>query len=194
MKIETAKQMIKDKLPEKRYQHSLRVAETAEKMAKLYDADIESAVLAGLLHDYCKYDNLGTMYQIVREYDLDSTLLSYGSEILHGPVCAAIMKGEYGIDNEEVLGGIQYHTTGRAHMTKNEKIIFIADYIEPGRTIPGVDEIRDMTYNQGNLDKIIYEISKRTVLYLIQKDIIVYKDTIDCLNYYNFSEEKIKDD
>ena len=62
------------------------------------------------------------MYQNVRKYNLDSDLLSYGSEILHGPVCAVIMKEKYEIEDEEVLLAIQYHTTGRAHMTKTEKL------------------------------------------------------------------------
>ena len=171
MEISKAKELVKEKLPDKRYQHSLRVADTAVKLAEIYDGD-----------------------QIVRQYDLESDLLSYGGEILHGPVCAAIMKHEFGVNDEEVLLAIKYHTTGRQQMTKTEKLVFIADYIEPGRKTPGVEEIRDMAYNQGSLDKTIYEISKRTVLFLIEKDITVYDATIACLNYYNYSDERIKDD
>ena len=92
MKIDKAIELVKDKLPEKRFKHSLRVAETAVKLAEIYDGDKDKANLAGVLHDYCKYDDLSTMYQIVRQHDLDSELLSYGGEILHGPVCAAIMQ------------------------------------------------------------------------------------------------------
>ncbi|MBO1197988.1 bis(5'-nucleosyl)-tetraphosphatase (symmetrical) YqeK [Staphylococcus simiae] len=194
MNIEKAKSLIKEKLPDKRYQHSLRVAETAMKLAEIYDGDVRKAELAGLLHDYCKYDDLGKMYQIVRQYDLGNDLLSYGSEILHGPVAAAVMEHQFNVKDEEVLLAIKYHTTGRQQMTKTEKLIFIADYIEPERTIPGVDDIRDMAYNQGSLDNTIYQISKRTVLFLIQKDITVYNATINCLNYYNYSDERIKDD
>ena len=194
MDINEAKALVKDKLPEKRYNHSLRVAETAVKLAEIYDGDKEKAELASVLHDYCKYDDLSKMYQIVRQCELESDLLSYGNEILHGPVCAAIMEHDYHIKDEEVLLAIKYHTTGRQQMTKTEKLIFIADYIEPGRKTPGVEEIRDMAYNQGSLDKTIYEISKRTVLFLIDKDITVYGATIACLNYYNYSDQRIKDD
>lgn len=194
MKIDKAIELVKDKLPEKRFKHSLRVAETAVKLAEIYDGDKDKANLAGVLHDYYKYDDLSTMYQIVRQHDLDSELLSYGGEILHGPVCAAIMQSEFGIEDEEVLLAIKNHTTGRKEMTKTEKLVFIADYIEPGRKTPGVEEIRDMAYNQGSLDKTIYEISKRTVLFLISKDITVYGTTISCLNYYNYSDQRIKDD
>ncbi|ATH62512.1 bis(5'-nucleosyl)-tetraphosphatase (symmetrical) YqeK [Staphylococcus pasteuri] len=194
MKIENAIELVKEKLPEKRFKHSLRVAETAVKLAEIYDGDKDKAELAGVLHDYCKYDDLSTMYQTVRQYDLESDLLSYGGEILHGPVCSAIMENDFDVKDEEVLLAIKYHTTGRQQMTKTEKLVFIADYIEPGRKTPGVEEIRDMAYNQGSLDKTIYEISKRTVLFLIQKDITVYGATIACLNYYNYSDERIKDD
>ncbi|HLR19755.1 MAG TPA: bis(5'-nucleosyl)-tetraphosphatase (symmetrical) YqeK [Staphylococcus sp.] len=194
MKTDQAIALVKDKLPEKRFEHSLRVAETAVKLAEIYDGDKGKAELAGILHDYCKYDDLGSMYQIVTQHELDPNLLSYGSEILHGPVGAIIMNKEYKVDDEEVLLAIKNHTTGRAQMTKTEKLIFIADYIEPGRQTPGVEEIRDLAYNQGSLDKTIYEISKRTVLYLINKDINVYDATIACLNYYNYSDERVKDD
>ncbi|WNF17057.1 bis(5'-nucleosyl)-tetraphosphatase (symmetrical) YqeK [Staphylococcus warneri] len=194
MKIENAKELVKAKLPEKRYKHSLRVSETAVKLAEIYDGDKDKAELAGVLHDYCKYNDLSTMYQVVRQYELESDLLSYGGEILHGPVCSAIMENDFDVKDEEVLLAIKYHTTGRQQMTKTEKLVFIADYIEPGRKTPGVEEIRDMAYNQGSLDKTIYEISKRTVLFLIQKDITVYGATIACLNYYNYSDERIKDD
>ena len=87
MKIDKAIELVKDKLPEKRFKHSLRVVETAVKLAEIYDGDKDKANLVGVLHDYCKYDDLSTMYQIVRQHDLDSELLSYGGEILHGPVC-----------------------------------------------------------------------------------------------------------
>lgn len=194
MKFDEAVSLVKDKLPEKRFNHSLRVAETAVKLAELYDEDKDKAELAGILHDYSKYDDLGSMYQIVRQNDLDSNLLSYGSEILHGPVCAVIMEQKFAVNDEEVLLAIKNHTTGRAQMTKTEKLVFIADYIEPGRQTPGVEEIRDLAYNQGSLDKTIYEISKRTVLYLITQDITVYDATIACLNYYNYSNERVKDD
>ena len=181
MKIDNAVELVKEKLPEKRFIHSMNVAKTAVKLAEIYDGDAQKAEIAGVLHDYCKYDDLGTMYQIVTQNGLDSDLLSYGSEILHGPVAAVIMNKEYGINDEEVLLAIKNHTTGRAQMTKTEKLVFIADYIEPGRQTPGVEEIRDLAYNQGSLDKTIYEISKRTVLHLISKDINVYDAT--CLLY-----------
>ena len=180
-------ELVEQKLPKKRFKHSLRVAETAVKLAEIYEGDKDKAELAGILHDFCKYDDLSYLYQQVTKYKLDSDLLSYGSEILHGPICAVIMEHQYGVSDEEVLQAIHYHTTGRKNMSKTEKLVFIADYIEPKRETPGVDEIRDLVYNGGGLDRTIYEISKRTVLHLVSKDVSVYQPTIDCLNYYNFN-------
>ena len=78
-------------------------------------------------------------------------------------------------------------------MTKTENLYSLLIILNQGEN-PGVEEIRDMAYNQGSLDKTIYEISKRTVLFLISKDITVYGTTISCLNYYNYSDQRIKDD
>ena len=87
MKIDKAIELVKDKLPEKRFKHSLRVAETAVKLAEIYDGDKDKANLAGVLHDYCKYDDLSTMYQIVRQHDLDSELLLWWRNLTRTSLC-----------------------------------------------------------------------------------------------------------
>ncbi|WP_414055071.1 bis(5'-nucleosyl)-tetraphosphatase (symmetrical) YqeK [Macrococcus equi] len=187
MKQKKAKKLVEEKLPKKRYEHSLRVAETAIKMAQIFEGDEERVEMAGILHDYAKYEDLSVLYQAVTEYKLETDLLSYNSEILHGPVGAAYMKDKHNID-EEIYNAIYYHTTGRAGMGLNEKIIFISDYIEPGRTQPGVEDIRDIVFKEKDLDKAIYEISKRTAIYLINNDKPIYPKTIECLNYYNLQK------
>lgn len=189
MKVKKAVKLVEETLPSKRYSHSMRVAETGKKMAEIFDGDIKKVELAGILHDLCKYEELSSLYQSVTEYELGQDLLSYGKEILHGPVAAARLKDKYDIDDEEVYHAIYYHTTGRAHMYKTEKIIFVADNIEPGRTHDGVDEIREIVFKEKNLDKAIYEISKRTVLNLVNKDRTVHFKTVECLNYYNLHSE-----
>ncbi|KAA1040050.1 bis(5'-nucleosyl)-tetraphosphatase (symmetrical) YqeK [Macrococcus equipercicus] len=188
MKKKRAIKLVEEKLPKKRFEHSMRVAETAVKMADLFNGDAEKVELAGILHDYAKYDDLALMYQLVTKYELDRELLAYNSEILHGPVAAALMKYEHGIEDVEVLQAIFNHTTGRKQMTLTEKIIFVADYIEPGRNQPGVDEMRTMIFDEKKLDKAIYDISKRTVKFLLENDKCIYPRTIECLNYYNLEK------
>ena len=136
-----------------------------------------------------KYDELSDMYQYVTEYELDPNLLSFKSEVLHGPVAAVRMREEFGVDDEEIFQAITNHTSGRAQMMLNEKIIFVADYIEPKRSQPGVDYIRDIVFEKQDLDFAVYEITKANILHLVAKDRPVYMRTVDCLNYYNMVKE-----
>ncbi|CAM4140151.1 bis(5'-nucleosyl)-tetraphosphatase (symmetrical) YqeK [Lacicoccus alkaliphilus] len=189
MKHKAALKLVKDKLPEKRYEHSVRVAETAVKMAGIFEADKDKCYLAGILHDYSKYDDLGTMYQYVTKYNLDPALLAFNSELLHGPVAATIMRFEYGIEDESIYFAISSHTSGRPQMLLIEKIIYVADYIEPDRKQPGVDKIRDLVFEEKNLDLAIYEITRMTLKSLLKKNRPIYNRTIECYNYYNMVKE-----
>lgn len=189
MKHKKAMEIAKEKLPEKRYKHSKRVAETAVAMAKIFEGDEDKCYLAGMLHDYSKYDELSEMYQYVTQYELDPNLLSFKSEVLHGPVAAVKMREDFGVDDEEIYEAIANHTSGRSQMNLNEKILFVADYIEPKRTQPGVDFIRDIVFEEQNLDFAVYEITKSNILHLVSKDRALYQKTVDCLNYYNMVKE-----
>lgn len=82
------------------------------------------------------------MENIVRDENLDERLIGWGSELLHGPVGAYIAQSEFGITDEELLNAIRFHTTGRASMSRLEKIIFVADMIEPNRRFDGVERLR----------------------------------------------------
>ena len=180
-----AKKVVEEKLPKKRFDHSVRVAETAVKMAEIFNADKDKSYLAGVLHDYCKYDNDNDMKQIIKEAAFSEEYLDYGNAILHGPAAAAIMKKEFYINDKEILFAIKNHTSGRAGMGLIEKIIFVADYIEPGRDIPGVEDIRNIIFKEENLDQAVYEISKRNITFLISKNVKIFSETFKCYNYYN---------
>lgn len=116
--------------------------ETAIFLAEKYNENAKSAETAAILHDIAKYADEDWMRQIVIQNGLDHRLIGWGSEILHGPVGAWIAENEFNIINEDILNAIRFHTTGRAGMTKLEKIIYIADMIEPNRKFPGVEELR----------------------------------------------------
>lgn len=189
MKREEALAIIAEKLPKKRYEHSKRVAETALGMAEIFEVDKTECELAGILHDYSKYDDLSEMYQYVNQYQLDPELLSFNGEVLHGPVAAAIMYHSFGVEDEAIFQAISHHTSGRSQMGLIEKIIFVADYIEPERAQPGVDDIRKLIFEDRSLDAAIYEISKANLLHLISKNSTVYHKTVECYNYYNMVKE-----
>ncbi|MEO4052210.1 bis(5'-nucleosyl)-tetraphosphatase (symmetrical) YqeK [Solibacillus sp. CAU 1738] len=173
---------IKTRMPEKRYIHTLGVMETAIQLALRYDEDPKKAEVAAILHDIAKYADEDWMRQIVHENGLDLRLVEWGSEILHGPVGAWIAETEFQINDEDMLNAIRYHTTGRAGMTKLEKIIFIADMIEPNRKFPGVDKLR--TKAESDLNKAMRACIRHSIAHLVETKLAIYPTSIECYNDY----------
>ena len=182
MRLEELKQQVKGQLPSKRYEHTLGVVSTSEKLAMQYQVSLESAQLAALLHDIAKYlsnDCLKEKLESANETDY----LKYSPLVWHAPVGAIIAREEYHIENLDILNAIKYHTTGRPNMTTLEKIIFLADYIEPGRTQPGVDSIRELV--QQDLNMAVAKTLADTVAYLSQKSKAdIHPDTLAAYEYY----------
>ena len=156
------KEIVKSKMSLKRFTHTLGVVEMSEKLAKIYNADIEKCKVAALLHDICKEMDMEYIKNICKnnfmnelsEEDLEN------NEILHGFAGSYYVKTELGINDKEILNAIKYHTVGAKNMTLVEKIVYIADAIEYGRNYPSVVEIREETFK--NLDKgILMEIEHK---------------------------------
>lgn len=181
MKIDEAQQAIKDILPEKRYIHSVGVSETAGKLAEKYGANEKKARLAGMLHDIVKYfsdDELKAM--ILRKPGTWSDCLEYSDKLWHAPAGAIYVEKMYGIADLDILNPMIYHTTGRKQMTLPEKIIFLADYIEPSRDFPGVDEVREAA--EQNLDTAVLLELQKTITHLLSKQQSVYPKTFEAYN------------
>ncbi|WP_338965634.1 bis(5'-nucleosyl)-tetraphosphatase (symmetrical) YqeK [Fusobacterium nucleatum] len=156
------KEIVKSKMSLKRFTHTLGVVEMSEKLAKIYNANIQKCKVAALLHDICKEMDMEYIKNICKnkfinelsEEDLEN------NEILHGFAGAYYVKNELGINDKEILNAIKYHTVGAKDMTLLEKIVYIADAIEYGRNYPSVVEIREETFK--NLDKgILMEIEHK---------------------------------
>lgn len=172
--------IVKKHLTEERYVHTIGVMETAIQLAKRYGADEKKAELAAIFHDYAKFRPIDEMRQLIKEHQLGEDFLQYGTQLLHAPCGAFLVKKEVGIEDEEILLAIRYHTTGRPNMTLLEKIIFIADYIEPNRKFPGVDEVRELA--NIDINQACIQSLKNTMSFLLQKEATIYPDT---LNTYN---------
>jgi predicted HD superfamily hydrolase involved in NAD metabolism len=181
MNREKALNIVKEQLTEHRYQHTLGVMETAIKLAEKYGADEKKAELAAIFHDYAKFRPKEEMKQIIIQQEMDPKLLQFHSELWHAPVGAYLAKTEAGIEDEEVLDAIRYHTSGRPNMTMLEKVIYLADYIEPGRHFPGVDEVREMA--ERSLDEAMIQALKNTIVFLLKKSQPVFPDTLDTYNH-----------
>lgn len=175
-----ALEMIEQQLPKGRYEHSLRVAETAIDLAARYHAPKEKVELAALLHDYAKNHAIDELKHWIENSDLPKDLLDYHSELWHGPVGALILERDYGITDTDILSAIDCHTTGKVHMSKIDKIIFVADYIEPGRDFPGLNEVRDAAVS--NLDQAAWLVSRNTIQYLMDKRSTIYPDSFYAYN------------
>lgn len=166
----------------KRFNHSIGVMDTSISLARLYNCDLDKARIAGLLHDCAKFSDSIYLLKMVKDFDiiLDDIMLS-NHELIHGPLGSKIAEKVYNIKDKEILDSIYYHTTGRENMTLLEKIIYIADYIEPGRNFPGVNEFRDLA--RKNLDKCVRLSMENTLKYLMDKGKLIHLDTIRARNY-----------
>lgn len=171
---------LKAALREKRFHHVLRVEATAIKLAKQNGVDIEKASIAGLCHDYAKQRPDEDFINEIKQKGLDADLLNYGNAIWHGVVGAELIKDELGIWDEDILNAVRHHTTGAPVMTKLEQVIYMADYIEPGRDFNGVEKARLIT--AANLQAGVAYQTKHTLAYLIANDKPVYPKTIETYN------------
>lgn len=169
MNYEQLQQEMKHILNEKRYEHTLGVAYTCAALAMCYGVDVSTARFAGLLHDNAKCMDDDVLLQLSKQYGLDITKAEYSSPyLLHAKVGAYLAKAKYGVEQDDIIMAIQYHTTGRPNMSLLEKIVFVADYIEPNRKkIEGLEEIRSIVFQ--NLDCAVAKILENTLAYLEEK-------------------------
>jgi predicted HD superfamily hydrolase involved in NAD metabolism len=180
MDREKALSIVREQLTEHRYQHTIGVMETALSLARKYGGDEKKAELAAIFHDYAKFRPKEEMARIISEQGMEPALLNYNSELWHAPAGAYLVEKEAGIADREVLDAIAYHTSGRPGMSRLEKIIYLADYIEPGRHFPGVEEVREMA--ERDLDQALIQSVKNTIQFLLKKGQPVYPDTFHTYN------------
>lgn len=171
---------VRAQMPERRWLHTVGVMETSIILAKRFGEDPIRAELAAILHDVAKYWATDRMETVIRERGLPAILLEYDKELWHAPVGAWVAEHEYGINDLEVLDAIRYHTSGRRGMTKLDKVVCLADYMEPGRDFPGVDKIRELS--EQNLDKALVAGFDSTISFLLQKNRRIFPLTIDARN------------
>lgn len=173
-------------LKPKRYLHVLGVQFTCASLAMKYHADIEKTQIAGLLHDCAKpLDNEMQLAECMK-YDLNiSEIERKVPALLHSKLGAYYAKTIYGVEDEEILNAIIYHTTGRPNMTLLEKLLYVADYIEPSRPADkmlGLNEVRSMAFE--DLDAAIVMIASNTLEYVKSGKGEVDETSVNTLNYY----------
>lgn len=166
-------QAVQQQMPEKRYIHTLGVVQAAVQLAERYGADPQKAEIAAIFHDYAKFRDEEEMARIIREQStIPNDLLDYHRELWHAPAGAILVQQEIGIRDEEILAAISFHTTGRPGMSLLEKVVCLADYIEPGRQFSGVEEVRLLA--QTDLNRALAQALGNTIHYLEGKGQPVY--------------------
>lgn len=167
-----------------KFEHSLGVEETALKLAQRYGADMDKAGMAGLLHDYTKQ---GDNVSLAKKYGLPYLT----EKTLHGHTAAAVLKDKGYVTDEETLSAIKWHTTGRAGMTMLEKIVYIADYMEPNRDFEGVERLRELAFQ--NIDKAVLLGIQMSLKQILENKSLIDLDSVGAYNYYRnlFSGEDI---
>ncbi|MCM1272517.1 MAG: bis(5'-nucleosyl)-tetraphosphatase (symmetrical) YqeK [Clostridium sp.] len=160
---------LKGKINEKRFEHSLGVEYTAAALAMVHGANIEKARLAGLLHDCAKGLATKEKLEKARKHNIPiNKIEEKNPDMLHAKLGAFYAKYKYDVDDEEILSAIAVHTTGKPNMTLLEKIIFVADYIEPNRkSLKDMEEIRKEAFT--DLDQCIVHILQNTLIFLEQR-------------------------
>ena len=169
-------EFVKGVLPEKRLIHTASVIACALLKAKELNLDEEQVILAGLLHDVAKYVDYKTVKGFTKPEDMPDP-------VVHAFLGEYIAKNMLGIKDEHVLDAIKFHTSGRPNMSVLEKLIFVADMVEDGRTYDGVEELRTL-YKTKSLDQCFIECLKEETIHLKNKKQPVYRLTLDAYDYY----------
>lgn len=177
------KKELKKRLKKDRYEHSLGVMSTMCELAEIYGADYEKSKLAGLVHDITKNNTVEEQLELIKKYNIpaDEDILSH-KKLLHAVTAPYVLKNEFGITDEEVLSAVRYHTTAKPEMNLLEKLLYVADYIDPTRDYEDVEFYRNLA--REDIDKCTFLCLAYTVEELSKNKQFIYKDTFEAYSYY----------
>jgi predicted HD superfamily hydrolase involved in NAD metabolism len=180
--------ILKNRLSTARFEHSLRVVEKAVSMTKglskkEVNLDQEKLRLAALLHDYAKDMSEQELLNIAGQHGLITCQAEKKQpNLLHGPVGAFLCRRDLQIADEAILRAICYHTTGGEGMSLLDKIVFLADLLEPGRTYEGVDELRKIC--EDDLDEGLLAAFDGTLQFVLRRKLLIHPLTVQARNWH----------
>lgn len=184
---ERAMSWLKGNLDEERLLHSLGCAQCAVELAQKYNVDEKRAYVAGLLHDCAKCLDKEKLVEIAQNIEgLKEDELS-NIKVIHAPVSAYLAETEFGIKDKEILSSIRWHTIGKLHMSLFEKIIFLADKIEPNtRDLDFRDRVlmflKEDNGSESGLNRALLICYKETLKSLVKRDLKICQETVDIYN------------
>lgn len=188
MEMEQLRKAMKKVQDKDRYEHTLAVSYTSACLAMLNNIETEKALRAGLLHDCAKCIPTEQKLSLCKQYGIAvSALEKRNPSLLHAKLGAVLAKEKYGETDIDVLNAIENHTTGRKNMSVLEKIVFIADYIEPNRSkAQNLTLIRKLAFS--DIDAALVKILEDTLKYLEGTGMEIDPNTKDTLEFYLFGD------
>jgi predicted HD superfamily hydrolase involved in NAD metabolism len=180
--LEQARTFARNRLSDKRFGHTERVADTAEHLARVHSLHPERTRLAALLHDAAREVNRHKLLRLAENWNLPVDKPERTSPgILHGPVAAEMSRRELGIEDEEVLEAIRIHTTAAPGMSPIALAVYIADKIEPSRDYPSVERLRELA--ETDLHEVTREALHRVIEYNESRGRTIHPDSRKALNW-----------
>lgn len=188
-KNEQYRQLVSSRLSSYRANHSFCVAESAVELCERFGGDKEKAYVAGLLHDVMKEEDNNTQLQYMQKVGIIvSTLEKMSPKLYHAISGAAYCRFVLGIDDDEIISAIRYHTTGKQNMSQLEKIIFLADFISADRSYDDIEVIRDKA--KKSLDEAILYGVQYTIKELADKEAPIHEDTLALYNQLTLDRKR----
>ncbi len=182
MKRDKMEYKLKKALDHQRFEHTLGVEKTAREMARVFGVDEEQAALAGLLHDCAKCMPLERMLKAAKHEEIDP-VMKESKALMHAVAGRCVARDVYNVEDETVLDAIRWHTTGRADMTPLDKIIYLADMIEPNRKpYPGLEALRALCME--DLDRAMHTALTMSLNHVREQGKTLHPDTMAALAAY----------
>jgi predicted HD superfamily hydrolase involved in NAD metabolism len=179
---EQAVEALRNRLGDDALQHSERVARTAEALATIYGVDPEAARIAGLLHDWDREATHSELLDSALAADLPVVEAEEAHPgLLHARTAAAALRRDFPDLPDEVVDAVARHTVGEAEMTGLDKVVYLADMIEPARAFEGVDDLREAVGTLG-LDELFAYAYQHSLLYLVRERRVIHPDTVSVWN------------
>ncbi|MBE3596847.1 MAG: bis(5'-nucleosyl)-tetraphosphatase (symmetrical) YqeK [Hydrogenibacillus sp.] len=179
--LERIRRDLRASLSERRYRHVQGVVETAKRLSPRVGVDLRQAELAALLHDLCKEWPTDSLSDVLRRHH-DTVWLDFSPLIWHAPAASYVARERYGIEDVAVLEAVYYHSTGRGAMGPLDLVLWVADYIEPGRDFEGVEVARRLA--EVDLALAFRYAIKETILDLLERDETIHPTTWQAYNAY----------
>lgn len=174
--------LVRERVTGERLAHVYRVIDTARELATRFGAPVAQAEEAALMHDYCRQMPGREQLAAARQRNLIIDPVEEAQpQLLHGPLAATLLAEAGVVTDEVVLGAIRWHTTGRANMTLLDKVIWVADYTEPGRQFPGVEPVREAARH--DLDRALLLALDQTIAFVLQRGWMLHPYTVYARNW-----------